>query len=83
MLPASFRDFKLRYVLFRPDCREAAPVRREGCPHCGGRLDAAPCRRKRRGIPQWILDEVGDPGSVCCTGGRAVGEHRNGESGKR
>ena len=44
----------------------AERTRAEGCPHCGGRLDAAWYGRKPRGGPVGLPDELSQRMSLCC-----------------
>lgn len=58
-------DRALLECLREIDAEEAERVRKEGCPHCGGRLDRADYPRKPRGLDD-LAEEDWRRISFCC-----------------
>lgn len=53
--------------LVEADQRELERAQRDGCPHCGKRLDRADYPRKPRGLPQAWEAWFSTRGSLCCS----------------
>ncbi len=66
MLLDLLKKSSLFTLLHRIDLELAEETRSEGCPHCGGELHYARYRRKPRGGPDDLPDEVCICHSLCC-----------------